>query len=914
MALSAEDRRLAAYMVEIQILPLDQLLPTLREADARGEPLGPFLVRSGLLDGRGLERLWADVDRLRPESPSSELGKTLITETLRRSSDPAPSSTPIPTPNPSPDREPTTDPLMGARTRAGGASSASVTPRSGAPAIELDLARARASDGPRYQLFGELARGGMGRILRSRDTRIGREVAVKVLIDGLQASEADRRRFFTEVQATGQLEHPSIIPIHDVGDLPTGEPFYVMKLLSGRTLAEILSGLKRAIPQVVEEFTRTRLLTVFQQICYAVAFAHARGVIHRDIKPPNIMIGRYGEATLLDWGLAKLSRGAAQRDSDAPLVEVDRGFDGFETAEGTITGTPQYMAPEAVEGRNEVIGEPSDVYGLGAVLYEILTLEPAFTDEGFMRTLVRVRAGDFVRPRLRAPERNVSPELEELCLWAMHPQHEQRPSAKQLADDIGSILEGTRERERRQAEARARIQEGRAALERWRQLKEELGAVDGLARRLSKQVPQWGPVEEKASIWELEDRASQLKIEAIGAFEETEAALLRALGEIPDDREARGLLAALYYERFAEAERARDGEGERYYKSLVARYDDGAWARVLSGRGRLTVRASEDGVEVQIARLLPKNRVLTPFEPRSLGSAPIRGLDLPIGSYLLTLRPRVGREVSRPVVIGRLEDVEVEVRIRGDAEIGADFVFVPGGACVLGGDPIAHGSLERRVVDVPDFAIGRFPITCAEYLIFINDLARRDMQAALRHVPRVTEDEGHYWPPHETQRRYVLPAPVEGKGRWAPQNPVFGVSFADALAYCAWRSKLTGTRLRLPSEDEWEKAARGVDGRFFPWGDHFDPTFCKMKDSRSQGLEPEPVGTFPTDRSSYGAHDFAGGVRELCVSHGEDGEDVPVMRGGCWHDTGLFCRLAFRHVTKPDFVNTGLGFRMVREL
>lgn len=149
MALSAEDRRLAAYMVEIQILPLDQLLPTLREADARGEALGPFMVRSGLLDGRGLERLWADVDRLRPESPSSELGKTLITETVRRSSDPAPKPTP----------EPTTDPLMGARTRAGGASSASVTPRSGAPAIDLDLARARASDGPRYQLFGELARG-----------------------------------------------------------------------------------------------------------------------------------------------------------------------------------------------------------------------------------------------------------------------------------------------------------------------------------------------------------------------------------------------------------------------------------------------------------------------------------------------------------------------------------------------------------------------------------------------------------------------------------------------------------------------------------------------------------------------------------------------------------------------------------
>ncbi|NJK88484.1 MAG: formylglycine-generating enzyme family protein [Myxococcales bacterium] len=141
-----------------------------------------------------------------------------------------------------------------------------------------------------------------------------------------------------------------------------------------------------------------------------------------------------------------------------------------------------------------------------------------------------------------------------------------------------------------------------------------------------------------------------------------------------------------------------------------------------------------------------------------------------------------------------------------------------------------------------------------------------------------------------------------------------GVSARDALAYVEWRRERTDERVRLPHELEWEKAARGVDGRYFPWGDEFDPTFCKMKDSRDLAYpEPEPVGAFPKDCSVYGARDMAGSIRELCWTELE-GEFAPVMRGGCWHDTGLFCRTAFRHLTQSDFVNSGLGFRLAKDL
>jgi eukaryotic-like serine/threonine-protein kinase len=893
MPLRPEDRRLAAYLVESEALSLEALLPALGFAMTHGEDLAQCLIQFSLLDGPEVERLRAEADGHSPRRGALDgaFGQTLITDIPALLASSAAQTA---------DAEPSTSERS--RVEEDGIE-VKIEPTVALPSQTVD----------RYQLIGEIGRGGMGRILRAKDAAIGREVAVKVMLEGRGARESEVRRFWMEVQATGQLEHPAIVPVHDVGRLPSGELFYVMKLLSGRTLAEILAAIKAGDLAVTEEMTRTRLLTVFQQLAYAVAFSHSRGVIHRDIKPANIMIGRYGEVTLLDWGLAKLAHPAPRRDSDEPPVRVAPHLASLATADGTITGTPQYMSPEAVDGRADRITEKVDVWGLGAVLYEILTLTPAFLDEGFMRTLIRVRSGDFPPPRKCAPERAITLELEELCLRAMHSDPDRRPTAKSLADDIGRILEGTRERERRQTEARARTAEGRAAMERWRSLKEALVAIESNAARLAKEVPPWAPVSEKRPLWSLEDEASQLKLEAIGAFEEAEAAFLRALGEVEGDREARGLLAALYYERFTEAERSRDSEGQRYFSSLVARHDDGAWAKLLAGVGRLTVRVDREA-EVRLAKLASVGRVLTPIEERSLGLAPIEEIELSIGSYQLTIVPKRGRPVLRPVLVDRLEAVEVEVKVRDEDQIGSELVLVPEGRAILGGDPVAHGALERRVVFVGEFAIARYPVTCGEYLEFVNALARSDLEAARRRVPRVKSDEGYYWQWDHARRSFEFPPRVEGKLSWAAKYPVFGVSFDDAIAYAEWRSKVTGQPLRLPREDEWEKAARGVDGRFFPWGDHFDPTFCKMKDSRPSSPEPEPVGTYSTDRSPYGACDLAGGVRELCIHRDEHGVEHPVMRGGCWHDSGLFCRVAFRHVTKRDFVNTGLGFRLAKDI
>jgi serine/threonine-protein kinase len=943
MVLRPEDRRLAAYLIESGKLSLDSLVAALDREDEHD--LGRKLIALGTVNEVELARL----RKLAEEAPASDgsSGKTLAYESeetegmelkpviamtpSERETDPAaqralskegegPPFAPTvrrsapPPPKSQGDGEP----------GSGAITSTSDPPPAPSTGFEIAVERIPGGVTPsgmpaedRYRLEGEIARGGMGRILRARDVEIGREVAIKALIRGANAAPNEMRRFWMEVQATGQLEHPAIIPIHDIGRLPSGELFYVMKLLSGRTLADVILALKEGDAATRNEFSRARLLTIFQQIAYAVAFAHARGVIHRDIKPANIMIGRYGEATLLDWGLAKLLR-ADRPDGDSdpsePQVNFHAWLSGTGTQAGMITGTPQYMSPEATLGTPDVVGEKSDVYGLGAVLYEILTYEQAHPDLGFVSTIMRVREARFASPRQRAPDKNISPELEELCLAAMAHDPTRRPTAKDLADDIGRILEGTREKERRQREARARVAEGEQATERWKTLRASLIAIEGEAKRLAHDVPPWADVAKKQPLWALEDRASALKVEAIAAFQEAETAFQRALGEVAEDREARADLASLYYARFSEAERAGDEEGLRYFRTLVARYDDGAFARILEGSGTMSISTSA-AVVVELSRYQQIDRVLTPADPRALGPAPLGPIAVQMGSYLLRLvAPDGVGEIRRPVLIRRSEAVHAHVRIRARAEIGEGFVLVPAGPAILGGDPIAYGGLEQRIPDLREFAIAKHPVTCEEYLAFLNATAKTDRARAKRHVPRVRSGEGYYWPFEESSGSFEFPPRVEGRLNWAPRYPVFGVSYEDALAYIEWKRAITGERLRLPHEDEWEKAARGVDGRKFPWGDHFEPTFCKMKDSRSSVQpEPEPVGTFATDTSPYGVMDTAGGVREICIAYAQD-RVVPVMRGGCWHDTALFCRLAFRHVTKPDFVNTGLGFRLAKDL
>jgi eukaryotic-like serine/threonine-protein kinase len=241
----------------------------------------------------------------------------------------------------------------------------------------------------RYQLLGEIARGGMGVVLKGRDPDLGRDLAVKVLKAELAGRPAAEQRFVEEAQVGGQLQHPGVVPVYDLGRFADGRPYFAMKLVKGRTLAELLSG--RPDPAA----DRGRFLRHFLQVCQAVAYAHAKGVIHRDLKPSNVMVGSYGEVLVMDWGLAKvLPRGGladeeratqASRERERPeppneptVIRTARSGSGpgSETVAGSVMGTPAFMSPEQAGGEIERLDERADVFGLGAMLCVILTGQP----------------------------------------------------------------------------------------------------------------------------------------------------------------------------------------------------------------------------------------------------------------------------------------------------------------------------------------------------------------------------------------------------------------------------------------------------------------------------------------------------------------------------------------------------------
>lgn len=256
----------------------------------------------------------------------------------------------------------------------------------------------------RYEPRDSLGEGGMGTVQLCHDRRVGRDVAMKLVRAEYGGSPQMRERFFREARVQGQLEHPSIVPVYDIGEGPKGEAYFTMRRVKGLTLEAVLFGLQQGDPEISSRYSRRRLLTAFSNVCLTIAYAHSRGVVHRDLKPANIMLGDFGEVIVLDWGLAKLpgtedSTPASQRVSLPDLH-------GLTTRAGSVLGTPGYMPPEQIRGAERVDAK-ADVYALGAILFEIASLEPMHNgetvDDIFTSTLMGTRETQRSRATSQRP-------------------------------------------------------------------------------------------------------------------------------------------------------------------------------------------------------------------------------------------------------------------------------------------------------------------------------------------------------------------------------------------------------------------------------------------------------------------------------------------------------------------------------
>jgi len=402
----------------------------------------------------------------------------------------------------------------------------------------------------RLQLFGVIARGGMGVVLKGRDTELGRDLAVKVLLEQYRDHPELVRRFIEEAQIGGQLQHPGVVPVYELGILVDGRPYIAMKLIKGRTLAELLGERGRVSapsePQQTPGADATglavdlpRFLSIFESVCQTMAYAHARGVIHRDLKPSNIMVGSFGEVQVMDWGLAKvLARGGVADDAlagkvhehpstgvldeSSTVIATRRDRQSDQSCPGSVLGTPAYMAPEQARGEVKVLDERTDVFALGSILCEIMTGWPAFRGRTSDEIDRRAASGDVADAYARLEASGADTELIALARDCLAVSPAGRPrDGRIVAQRISAYRAGVQERLRAaelatvEAQARAEEESKRRGLaDRLAAEAQARAVAEGRRRRatlgLAASVLAMVVLGGGASVWFVHDRQAQL--------------------------------------------------------------------------------------------------------------------------------------------------------------------------------------------------------------------------------------------------------------------------------------------------------------------------------------------------------------------------------------------------------------------
>jgi len=734
------------------------------------------------------------------------------------------------------------------------------------------LKRSLESIGP-YEVMSEVSRGGMGIVYKARDTNLKKTVAIKVLIRGGQASEEERKRFRREAEAAAKLQHSNIVPIHAVG-VCDGLPYFVMDFIDGEQL-DLLIDRGSVSPRQSLDYT--------EQLADALAYAHASGVIHRDIKPANVIIDRYGRPQLMDFGLAK---------------EIDAADRTQLTQVGTTMGTPTYMPPEQAEGDLEGIDAQSDVYSLGAVLYEMLTGQPPFEGPSTMAILMKVLEEEPPRPRGRNPR--IHPDIETICLKAMAKEKRERyRSAEELREDIRRFKAG---------EAITAVQPGNTRMMwRWAKRHRELVAAVFLAfAALGGWLGYDAWTRRQASLRSRKIKEDEILTamaaagQVLSAADPDEAALTRAARNyqrVLDLGPAEKKTADLARDglvRIAEIRRRRQIDSllemgrlfmdkknyeaaAHVYRLVLGKWDKGnaeakRRLREAVGTGTLLVLSQPEGAAVYVAtgKNFPEPELdCDPAQlGRLLGSTPFKKpVDLPMGLHRVTLvRKGYGRQ-SIPVLIGRNQDVVPgKVRmIKGEAVGGeaaaANLVLVPGGKVKID---------ENTVKKVAAFYIDRYEHP--------NRLGVKPTCGRTFKVP----DRNWNW--HEAH------------------------------------SLTRDSRRKLPTRAQWMLAAGGPKALRFPYGQEYDSTAAAAGLAEKEG--PLPAGSRPRDRSPYGLYDMAGNVAEW-VRREEDEEPPPYYEpeesydacGGHWFSEARDHSLVSYY--KPYFPGGDsmdeVGFRRVLE-
>ena len=802
----------------------------------------------------------------------------------------------------------------------------------------------------RYTRLECLGRGGMGEVYRVYDKNLRRYVAMKTIQADLITNPAIVSRFIDEAQVIAQLQHPNIIPIYDFGETKEGELFYTMVEVKGFHLDHVIQAVHHAIDKqswskTKDGWTFHRLISVFLRTCEAVAFAHDMGVLHRDLKPKNIMIASFDAVFVMDWGIAKVLGTEEQR-----IIETERSkHHHHQTRFGQITGTPAYMSPEQARGETSTLSIRSDIYSLGAMLHEILFGCPPYSGKNIM-SQIRDRAPTLIQHYIKDTQSTQSEnlpfrkelldlpplpkELITACEKALAYEPDHRfSSVTDLALVVRAWLEGSLNREK----ALGIVEEALNKDNETSRLQQQADFLYQESQQLLRGINPWESEDKKQQAWEKEDQANLLYEEITLIEAQREQLLQAALTHKANLPEAHTALAHYYQTQH----KNQNGGVEQkkielrllqHTKALPSQNNQRKqFLTYLKGEGNISLETNPTHAEIWIQSYELQNRRLVLGEASLLGMTPLIQVPLAMGSYRLTLKKQGFDDVYYPVNIARedhwnscLQEVSVPVWLPPKDTMSEDLCYVPAGWYESGGDLEVETSLTKRQIWLDGFFMKRFPVTMREYIEFLNDMI--DMG----HVK-----EAHNAIPKERDSDRLLLDYKDGKFQIEADKknlPVHSIDWHSAQRYTQWYSKKVGQLWRLPSEFEWEKAARGVDGRFFPWGNFADPSWGCMRDSHQGSRNVSSIETFPVDESPYGVRGLAGNIIDWtsslyqktgtqiqngCVVDAQENVQVDsemVYKGGCWYFGSRFMRAADRHSMSANHRGNLIGFRMVCSL
>lgn len=770
----------------------------------------------------------------------------------------------------------------------------------------------------RFEIFDEIAHGAMGRIDAGWDRHLGRPVAIKTLRSD-RAKDVVRMRFLEEAQVTGQLQHPSIITVYELGKIK-GDVVFVMRRVDGISLKELIYRLRKNDTDLLAKYTLNYRLQLFYQLCQAVAYAHNKGVIHRDIKPSNVMVGDFGDVVLLDWGLCKII-GQEVRSSRSSTER-------WQTMHGQIIGTPAYMAPEQALGMIDQISPGTDVYGLGALLYHFITLSPPFSGKSKREVVRKVLHAELIKPRDRSPHAGISEQLEEICLRCLQRDSDQRyENASELAEAIKDLISHG-------LDAKGSIPNSPALHMPYENLKSKIehyqseiaeclfhlqsvqedlaSALDGVYHK---------EVDEKQHIVyeriEFYQREIQSLISQI-CDQTSHLKLLKSMTATTDIIDSHDSLDGTEIEYVSLIERVSSMLSSLYENAVLSGNSEtqarlSYWLETIDPQqreqlrrevGALYIHIRPPRADVQLWQCVPDGAVLKKVRPKTLKNSPLLLERVPAGQYIVsTCHPDSERRVESSLRVYPSVTTRISITLYHPEAAPPHFRHIPSGTFTSG---MRQGHLfSSSEIALPDFFITQYPVTCREYISFLRSLSKLSLEEAHSRTPRRSGDQKLLWDWDIAHQ--VTYDPTLG---WTDDVPVIGISLDDAHHYCQWLSDQDQKNYRLPTEVEWEKAARGPDGRIFPWGDIWDARFSAGPELWDHYLPPE-VGLMSTDQSIYGVSDLIGGVREWTTAS-EKGDHQGVIRGGSFMTADEEGRPLWRrsllasHRTALD-----LGFRLV---